>query len=143
MSTILNIFTGMALIIACLGLFGLAAFSAEQRTKELGIRKVLGAKVSQLVLLFSAEFTKLIMISILIASPIAYFLVDNWLQEFAYRTPIDWWVFVVATASALTIALVTISYQSLTAAYKNPTETLKEQFVVLPEQSVLMFNTLV
>ncbi|MEQ8361916.1 MAG: ABC transporter permease [Cyclobacteriaceae bacterium] len=127
MSTILNIFTGMALIIACLGLFGLAAFSAEQRTKELGIRKVLGARVSQLVLLFSAEFTKLIVISILIASPIAYFLVDNWLQEFAYRTPIDLWVFVVATASALTIALVTISYQSLTAAYKNPTETLKEE----------------
>ncbi|MGB4974206.1 MAG: ABC transporter permease [Cyclobacteriaceae bacterium] len=127
MSTILNIFTGMALIIACLGLFGLAAFSAEQRTKELGIRKVLGAKVSQLVLLFSAEFTKLIVISILIASPIAYFLVDNWLQEFAYRTPIDLWVFVIATATALTIALVTISYQSLTAAYKNPTETLKEE----------------
>ncbi|MEZ4945450.1 MAG: ABC transporter permease [Cyclobacteriaceae bacterium] len=127
MSTILNIFTGMALIIACLGLFGLAAFSAEQRTKELGIRKVLGAKVSQLVLLFSAEFTKLIVISILIASPIAYFLVDSWLQEFAYRTPIDLWAFVVATASALTIAIVTISYQSLTAAYKNPTETLKEE----------------
>ncbi len=127
MSTILNIFTGMALIIACLGLFGLAAFSAEQRTKELGIRKVLGAKVSQLVLLFSAEFTKLIIISILIASPIAYFLVDTWLQEFAYRTPIDLWVFVVATACALSIALITISYQSLTAAYKNPTETLKEE----------------
>lgn len=126
MSIILNIFTGMALIIACLGLFGLAVFSAEQRTKELGIRKVLGAKVSQLVLLFSAEFTKLIILSILIASPIAYWLVDVWLQDFAYRTSIDWWVFVVATASALTIAIATIGYQALTAAHKNPTETLRD-----------------
>lgn len=127
MSTVLNILTFMTLIIACLGLFGLAAFSAEQRMKELGIRKVLGAKVYQILVLFSSEFTKLIIISILIASPIAYFLVDNWLSDFAYRTSIDIWVFVMATVSALAIAIITISYQSLTTAYKNPVETLKDE----------------
>lgn len=127
MGKILNLFTFMALVIACLGLFGLAAFSAEQRTKELGIRKVLGAKVSALVLTFSAEFTKLILIAILIASPIAYFLVDTWLQDFAYRTPIDLWVFVVATIAALLIAVLTISFQSVRAANRNPVETLKDE----------------
>lgn len=127
MGKILNLFTFMALVIACLGLFGLAAFSAEQRTKELGIRKVLGAKVSELVITFSAEFTKLILISILIASPIAYFLVDTWLEDFAYRTPIDLWIFAIATLAALMIAIATISYQSLRAANRNPTETLKSE----------------
>lgn len=127
MSLILNIFTFMALLIACLGLFGLAAFSAEQRTKELGIRKVLGAKVSELVVLFSSEFTKLILISILLASPIAYFLVDRWLSDFAYRTPIDIWVFIVTTLGALLIAIITIAYQSLSAARANPTETLRSE----------------
>lgn len=127
MGTILNIFTLMALIIACLGLFGLASFSAEQRIKELGIRKVLGAKVSELVFLFSSEFTKLILISILLASPIAYFLVDAWLSDFASRTPIDLWVFLVAALSALLISIATTSYQSLSAAYKNPVETLKDE----------------
>ncbi|MEP1923734.1 MAG: ABC transporter permease [Ekhidna sp.] len=127
MGQILNLFTFMALIIACLGLFGLAAFSAEQRTKELGIRKVLGARVSELVITFSTEFTKLILIAILIASPIAYFLVDGWLENFAYRTPIDLWVFAVATMAALVIAIATISFQSLRAANRNPVESLKDE----------------
>ncbi|MEO9869609.1 ABC transporter permease [Ekhidna sp.] len=127
MGQILNLFTFMALVIACLGLFGLAAFSAEQRTKELGIRKVLGARVSELVITFSTEFTKLILIAILIASPIAYFLVDSWLGNFAYRTPIDLWVFAVATMAALVIAIVTISFQSLKVANKNPAETLTNE----------------
>lgn len=127
MGKILNLFTFMALVIACLGLFGLAAFSAEQRTKELGIRKVLGAKVSELVFTFSTEFTKLILIAILIASPIAYFLVDSWLADFAYRTPIDLWVFAAATIAALVIAIATISFQSLRAANRNPVETLKDE----------------
>ncbi|MGE0590040.1 MAG: ABC transporter permease [Cyclobacteriaceae bacterium] len=126
-SSILNIFTGMALTIACLGLFGLAAFSAEQRTKELGIRKVLGAKTSQLVVLFSSEFARLVVIAIFIAAPLAYLLVDNWLEEFAYRTPIEPAVFVAAIFSSLIIAIATISTQSLMAASKNPVETLKEQ----------------
>ena len=127
MATALNIVTAMALIIACLGLFGLAAFSAEQRLKELGIRKVLGAKVSQLVVLFSSEFSKLVGIAILLASPVAYFLVDYWLDDFAYKTPIEVWVFVVAAASPLILALLTISFQSLKAAYKNPVLSLKDE----------------
>ena len=112
MGLVLNIFTVMALIIACLGLFGLSAFTAEQRVKELGIRKVLGAKMSELVILFTSEFTKLIMISILIAIPIAYFLVDDWLTNFAYRTSIDLWVFVLAAFIALTITILTVSFQA-------------------------------
>jgi putative ABC transport system permease protein len=127
MATVLNMFTFLAVIIACLGLFGLAAFSAEQRMKELGIRKVLGAKVHELMFLFSSEFTKLVLLAIVLASPLAYFLVDYWLSNFAFRTSIDPWVFVVAALSALMIALLTISYQSFSAANTNPTETLKNE----------------
>ncbi len=125
MGQVLNIFTVMALVIACLGLFGLAAFSAEQRTKELGIRKVLGAKALHLVLLFSTEFTKLVTISLLIATPLAYYLVQGWLSDFAYRTPINLWVFVLAGISALVVAWGTISFQSLKSARTNPVEALK------------------
>ncbi|WOK09006.1 ABC transporter permease [Imperialibacter roseus] len=124
---ILNLFTAMALAIACLGLFGLAAFSAEQRTKELGIRKVLGAKAAELALLFSSEFTRLIFISIVLASPVAWYLVDAWLNDFAYRTTIDVWVFVVAAGSALAIALGTITYQSLSVTRRNPVDVLKDE----------------
>jgi len=127
MGSALNILTSMALIIACLGLFGLAAFSAEQRLKELGIRKVLGAKVSQLVLLFSSEFSKLVGLAILVAAPLAYLIVDYWLDDFAYRTPIELWVFVVAAASPLILSLLTISFQSIKAAYMNPVESLKDE----------------
>jgi len=127
MSTALNIITSMALIIACLGLFGLAAFAAEQRLKELGIRKVLGAKASQLVLLFSSEFSKLVGLAILVASPIAYLIVDYWLADFAYRTPIEPQVFIMAAISALAIAFITISFQSVRAALKNPVDTLKDE----------------
>lgn len=127
MGFILNLFTSMALIIACLGLFGLAAFSAEQRVKELGIRKVLGAKTSELAISFSAEFNKLILTSILIACPIAWFLVNHWLQEFAYSTPIEPWIFVIAAISAMSIAIITIGYQSVKSANRNPIECLKDE----------------
>ncbi|MDY8137528.1 ABC transporter permease [Aquimarina sp. 2201CG5-10] len=127
MSTVLNIFTLMAMIIACLGLFGLAAFSAEQRIKELGIRKVLGAKVSQLTLLFSSEFTKLILISILLSMPIAYFLVNEWLKDFAYRTPIDIWVFVLAAVFAFIITILTVSFQAIKASIANPINSLRTE----------------
>ena len=127
MSSVLNIFTLMALVIGCLGLFGLAAFSAEQRTKELSIRKVLGARISSLVVLFSAEFAKLIVISIAIAAPLAWFLVDYWLSNFAYRTPIDFWVFIASAIGALAVAVGTISYQSIQVTSKNPAETLKDE----------------
>lgn len=127
MGKVLNLFSFMTVIIACLGLFGLAAFSAEQRMKELGIRKVLGARISALVISFSAEFTRLMLIAILLASPVAYFLVDQWLTGFAYRTPIKFWVFAISIFSALIIAGFTIGYQSLSAARKNPAEVLKDQ----------------
>jgi putative ABC transport system permease protein len=125
MGAVLNMFTVMAVIIACLGLFGLAAFSAEQRTKELGIRKVLGAKVSELMATFSFEFTRLIVVAIFLASGISWFLVNEWLKDFAYRTPIDIWVFVASTAGAMLLAVLTISYQSFIAANANPAETLR------------------
>ncbi len=127
MGQVLNIFTVMALSIACLGLFGLAAFSAEQRTKELGVRKVLGAQTGQLVVAFSSEFTKLILIALLIATPLAYFAVDSWLEDFAYKTPIQPLVFVVAGASALIISWLTISFQSLKAAHRNPVDSLRDE----------------
>ncbi len=125
MGVVLNIFTILALIIACLGLFGLAAFSAEQRVKELGIRKVLGAKLSELLLLFTSEFAKLIMISVLLASAISYFLVDEWLTNFAYRTQIDLWVFIIAAICAFIITVFTVSFQAMKAANANPVESLR------------------
>nr|WKN36552.1 ABC transporter permease [Tunicatimonas sp. TK19036] len=127
MGFVLNLFTLMALIIACLGLFGLAAFSAEQRTKELSIRKVLGARVSELIFTFSIEFTKLILISVVLASPIAYVLVDAWLNDFAYRTPIHLWVFIVAIVGILGIAITTISLQSVRTARANPVDNLRSE----------------
>jgi putative ABC transport system permease protein len=127
MGVVLNLFTALVVVIACLGLFGLAAFAAEQRLKELGIRKVMGAKVYELVFLFSSEFTKLVMIAIVLAAPIAWYFTDKWLSTFAYRTPVDLWVFIVAAASALTIAAVTVSYQAIAAAQTNPVETLRNE----------------
>ena len=127
MATILNLFTVMAMIIACLGLFGLAAFSAEQHTKELGIRKVLGASVAELAASFSKEFTRLVVLAILLACPIAWYFVRQWLQGFAYSTPIEIWVFVSAIAAALFIAISTISFQAMRSANRNPVETLKDE----------------
>ncbi|MCE7994458.1 MAG: FtsX-like permease family protein [Roseivirga sp.] len=126
MGQVLNIFTVMALSIACLGLFGLAAFSAEQRTKELGIRKVLGAQTIHLVISFSSEFTKLILFALLIAVPLAYFAVDYWLTDFAYKTPIQPFVFIAAGISALLVSWLTISFQSLKTAYRNPVDSLRD-----------------
>lgn len=126
MSVVLNLFTLLAIVIACLGLSGLAAFSADQRRKELGIRKLHGASVRQLVFLFSSEFTRLVALSIVIAAPVAYLMTDRWLANFAYRTPMDAWVFVVAGAAALTIAALTVSFQSFSAANANPADVLKD-----------------
>jgi putative ABC transport system permease protein len=127
MSVILNLFTILAIVIACLGLFGLAAFSADQRKKELGIRKLHGASIHQLVFLFSSEFTKLVALSIVIATPIAYLMTDYWLSNFAYRTPIDIWVFIVAGLTAMSIAIFTVGFQSFSAANTNPVEVLKNE----------------
>ena len=124
---VLNVFTIIAIFIACLGLFGLAAFAMEQRTRELGIRKVLGAKISELLILFSSEFTKLIMLSIILASSISYFLIDDWLRDFASRTRIDWWVFVMIGLVVLLLAVITISSQSIKAALANPVKSLRNE----------------
>lgn len=123
----IGIFTAMAIIIACLGLFGLAAFMAERRTKEIGIRKVLGASVSSIVRLLSKDFLKLVLIALLIASPLAYYFMEMWLQDFAYRIQIPWWVFVVAGVGALILAFVTVSFQSLKAAMANPVKALRTE----------------
>ncbi len=127
MSTVIILFTIIALFIGGLGLFGLAAFSAERRTKELSIRKVLGANVPGLILTFSWEFTKLIGIAIIIASPVAWYLIGQWLSDFAYRTPRDLWVFVATGIGAIVLALLTIGHQSLVVTLKNPAETLKDE----------------
>jgi len=126
MGQVLNVFTIMALCIACLGLFGLAAFSAEQRKKELGVRKVLGASTFRLMYVFTAEFSILIMVSLVIASPLAYLFVENWLTSFAYKTPITPFVFVMAAAGSLAVAWLTIGFQSMRAANRNPVEVLRD-----------------
>ncbi len=120
-------FTTTAIVIACLGLFGLAAYAAEQRTKEIGIRKVLGASVSIIVGMLSKDFIKLVVISILIASPLAWFAMQHWLSGFAYRDGIKWWIIASAGAGAMVIAIITISFQSIKAALVNPVRSLKSE----------------
>jgi len=127
LSAIVGYFTIVAILISCLGLFGLATFSAEQRTKEIGVRKVLGASVTGIVALLSKDFLKLVGISILIASPIAWWAMNKWLQDFAYRTNISWTVFVITTITALLIALITISFQAVRAAVANPVKSLRTE----------------
>lgn len=124
---VLNVFTIIAIFIACLGLFGLAAFAMEQRTRELGIRKVLGARISELLILFSSEFTRLILFSIILASTASYFLIDEWLKDFASRTSMDWWVFIIIGFTVLLLAVITISSQSLRAALANPVKSLRNE----------------
>ena len=126
-SQILNIAMGIAIFISCMGLFGLAAFTANQRTREIGIRKVLGARVPHLVSLLSREFVLLVGLSTLIAAPLAAWGIYHWLQDFAYRTSMPWWIFVLAGAGAIAIALLTVSYQAIHAATANPVKSLKEE----------------
>tara|TARA_R110002096_G_scaffold26642_3_gene82038 strand:- start:5660 stop:8011 length:2352 start_codon:yes stop_codon:yes gene_type:complete len=125
--TLSKLFAILAILISCLGLFGLAAYTAEQRSKEIGIRKVLGASVSGLVKLLSKDFLKLVGISILTAMPIAWFAMDNWLQDYAYRIEINWWIFVMAGVVAILIALLTVSFQAVKAALANPVDSLKTE----------------
>ncbi|MBN7812999.1 ABC transporter permease [Algoriphagus sp. H41] len=124
---VFGIFAGFAILIACLGLFALAAFTAEQRTKEIGIRKVLGSSVGNIVVLLSKEFTKLVGISFLIATPVAWWAVNSWIQEYQFRTEIGWAVFATAGLFAFVIALATISFQSVKAATSNPVKSLKSE----------------
>lgn len=127
MGAISMAFTSLAIIIACLGLFGLAAYSAEQRTKEIGIRKVLGANVSDIVNMLSKDFIKLVIIAIVIATPIAWWAMQKWLQSFAYRQNMQWWVVALAGFGAIVIAFITISSQSVKAALSNPVNSIKSE----------------
>jgi len=120
-------FTTLTIMIACLGLFGLAAYAAEQRTKEIGIRKILGANVSTIVSLLSKDFLKLVLISIVISTPIAWWAMQRWLQSFAYRQNIQWWVIALAGFTAILVAFVTISFQSIKAALSNPVNSLRSE----------------
>lgn len=125
--TIALTFAALAILIACLGLFGLAAFMAEQRTKEIGVRKVLGASVFSLIGLLSKDFLQLVLIAILIASPVAWWAMSRWLQDFAYKIDIEWWVFALAGTLAIGIALLTVSFQSIKAALMNPVKSLRTE----------------
>ena len=120
-------FAGLAIFVACLGLFGLAAYSAEQRTKEIGIRKVLGASTRSITLLLSKEFTLLVSVAFFLAAPVAFFVMRRWLADFAYRIEISGWVFLLAGVLALTIAWLTVSYQSIKAALADPVKSLRYQ----------------
>jgi len=122
---IFRYFTILAVVIACLGLFGLASFMAERRTKEIGIRKVLGAKASGIALLLTKEFAKWVVVANVIAWPAAYFISKQWLQGFAYRIDLGWEIFVFSTLVALVIALITVSFQSIKAATSNPVDSLR------------------
>ena len=124
---ILNIFALLTIFVACLGLFGLATYTAEQRTKEIGIRKVLGATVTQVTNMLSKEFLKLVAIACLIAFPLAWWAMNKLLQDFVYRIQISWWVFLVAGVAALAVALLTVSFQSIKAALMNPVKSLKTE----------------
>jgi len=127
LKSLLWIFTIVAIVVGCLGLFGLAAHSAERRKKEIGIRKILGASVTNIFGLLSKEFVLLIIISVAVASPIAWLAMNQWLEKFAYRAPISWWLFVVAGLAAIFVALITISYQAIRAALVNPTSSLRSE----------------
>jgi putative ABC transport system permease protein len=125
--TIAMVLTSLAVIIACLGLFGLAAYAAEQRAKEIGIRKVLGATVTNIASMLSRDFIKLVFIAIIISSPIAWYLMNKWLQDFAYRVNFEWWILAIAGGTAILIAFATISFQSIKAAVANPVDSLRSE----------------
>jgi len=125
--SLLGIFTGLALFVGCLGLFALAAFTAEQRNKEIGIRKVLGASVAGITGLLAKDFLKLVIIAMLIASPIAYYFMQNWLADFAYHIDLQWWMFAAAAIGAVSIAFLTVAIQSVRAALANPVKSLRSE----------------
>ena len=122
---VVGLFAVLAVFVACLGLFGLAALTTRQRTKEIGLRKVLGASVSGIVVLLTKEVARLVVVAFVLAAPVIYFAMDRWLEGFAYRTEIAWWIFLAAGLGALVIAVLTVSYQAIRAAVVNPVEALR------------------
>jgi putative ABC transport system permease protein len=125
MRNLFLIFSILSIFVACLGLFGLAAFTAEERTKEIGVRKVLGASSTNILFLLSKEFAKWVLVANVIAWPVAYFVMNKWLQNFAYQTGVGLWPFILSAILALLIALFTVSYQSIKAAITDPVECLR------------------
>ena len=123
--TVFNVLTGLAIFIACLGLFGLASFIIIQRTKEVGIRKVLGATASQILILLSSDFIKLLLIAAVIALPAAYYILTTWLEGYAYRIELNWWLLVIPAVLMVFVAWLSISYQTVKAANSDPVEALR------------------
>jgi putative ABC transport system permease protein len=126
-SEIVGILAGLAIFISCLGLFGLASFSVEQRVKEIGVRKVLGASVAQIVNLISLDFIRLVLVAFVIAAPLAWYGMNKWLEDYAYKVDVSWWIFALAGFLAVAIALITVSFQSIKAALKNPVKSLRSE----------------
>ncbi len=127
LSKILTVFIAITIVIACLGLLGLATFMAVQRTKEIGIRKVLGASIMQVTSLLSKDFIKLVLVAVIIAAPIAWWFMNKWLQNFAYRTTFSWWIFITAALFTVLLALITVSFQAIKAAMANPVKSLRSE----------------
>jgi ABC-type antimicrobial peptide transport system permease subunit len=127
LSLLYKIFAAIAIFISCLGLYGLVSFMAAQRTKEIGIRKVLGASVANIVYLFSKEFTVLILIAFAIAVPVAYYMMRGWLNNFAFRINMNIWVFILAILCSVVIAWITVGYKSIRAALSNPVKSLRTE----------------
>ena len=120
-------FSVLAILISCLGLLGLASYSTLQRTKEIGIRKVLGASVTTIVRLLSGEFLRLVVLALLVAIPLCWFFMHRWLADYQYRIDISWWIFIVSGAAAVVIAVLSVSFQAIRAALSNPAKTLKTE----------------
>jgi putative ABC transport system permease protein len=120
-------FAVLAIVIACLGLFGLVTYAAEQRTKEIGVRKVLGANTANIVAMISKDFLRLVFIAALLAFPLSWWAMNRWLQDFAYRVTISWWIFVLAGILALMIAIITVCFQAFKAAWQNPVTSLRSE----------------
>jgi len=121
----ISLFALLAIVISCIGILGLAIFSSERRTKEIGVRKINGSKISEILVLLNRDFIILVLVAYLIAVPIAWYGMDRWLENFAYRTELSWWIFILAGLMALVIAMVTVSWQSWRAATRNPVESLR------------------
>jgi len=126
-SKLSRVFAILAIVISCLGLFGLAAYTAERRIKEIGIRKVLGASIAGITSLLSKEFLQLVLVSCVIAFPVAWWIMHQWLQDYQYRIEISLWIFLAAGIAAVLIALITISFQSIKAAIANPVKSLRSE----------------
>ena len=123
----MNLFSLIAILLACSGLLGLSTYSAQQRNKEIGVRKILGASISNIVFILSKDFMKLVFLSLFIAIPISWLAMEKWLEDYIYRIHIQWWVFALAGSSAIAIAFVTISFQAVKAALANPVKSLRSE----------------